>query len=195
MARYAYKGTMRDGHGHVILSGTVSVYLAGTTTAASVYTASSGGTAVNSVTSSATDGTFEFYVDESDYGYGQLFKIVLSKGGYTACTFDNIEIIKLPWTTNAGTPKFFTHQDSSIADDDYVDLPDATSGILVVSCNAECGQWVVQATGVVAKVAGSTNTSDTDSDGSISVFDNGTNARVRNRLGTAGKILIFYIYN
>lgn len=135
--RYYYKGLFRDGSGHPVLSGTASVYLAGTTTVASVYTTAVIVTAVNSVTSSTTDGTFEFYVDESDYGFGQKFKVVLSKSGYTSQTYDNLEILKLPWTTSAGTPKFWTYQADALADDATVTLPDATSGILFVSCNAE----------------------------------------------------------
>lgn len=93
MSRFIFEGTTRDGAGNIIPSATVAVYLAGTTTAASVYTAVSGGTAVNSVTSDATDGTFLFYVDDSDYTAGsQRFKIVLSKSGYSSQTFDYLSI-------------------------------------------------------------------------------------------------------
>jgi len=179
----------------VIFGGTVSVYLAGTTTAASIYTASSGGTAVNSVTSSSTDGTFEFYVDESSYGYGQLFKVVLSKAGYTATTFDNLEIIKLPWTTSAGCLKFWTYQADALADDGTVNLPDATSGFLFVSCNAESGMFVISADGSVAKVAGTTNTDAADTDSKLDCFDNGTTATIKNRLGADGETRAFYFYN
>ena len=195
MARYAYKGTFRDGHGHIVASGTVSVYLAGGTTAASIYTASSGGTAVNSVTSD-TDGTFLFYVDESDYGYGQLFKVVLSKAGYTSITFDNLGILDLPWTTSAGTLKFWTYQADALDDDGTVDLPDATSGFVLVSCNAECGMWLVQASGAVVKVAGSTNTDAADTDAKLDVYNSsGTTATIKNRLGATGELRAWYCYN
>ncbi|MFA5340417.1 MAG: hypothetical protein WC332_01445 [Clostridia bacterium] len=92
MSRYIYKGTTRDGAGKIIASATISVYLAGTTTAASVYEAYTGGTAVNSVTS-GTDGTFTFYVSDADYTAGaQKFKIVMSKSGYSSQTYDYISI-------------------------------------------------------------------------------------------------------
>jgi len=195
MARYAYKGTFRDGHGHVVLSGTVSVYLAGTTTVASIYTTSVIVTAVNSVTSSATDGTFTFYVDEADYGFGQLFKVVLGKTGYTSTTFDNLAIIQLPWTTSAGCLKFWTYQADALADDGTVNLPDATSGFLFVSCNAEAGMWVIAADGSVAKISGSSNTAATDSDTDLSVYDGGTYAIIKNRLGTTGETRAMYFYN
>jgi hypothetical protein len=92
MSRQAYHGTFTDGNGAVITSGTVAVYLAGTTTAASVYTASSGGTAVNSVSTSSTDGSFTFFVDFDDYPIEQLFKIILSKTAYTSKTYDNLTV-------------------------------------------------------------------------------------------------------
>lgn len=91
MARYIFQGVARDGAGNIISGATASVYLNGTTTAASVYTASSGGTAVNSVTS-ATDGDFLFYVDTSDYTSTQRFKISISKTGYTTNTYDDVVI-------------------------------------------------------------------------------------------------------
>lgn len=89
MARYIKQGVARDGAGNVIADATISVYEAATTTVASIYTASSGGTAVNSVDSD-TDGSFYFYVDDSDYDRTQKFKIVLSKTGYTSQTWDNV---------------------------------------------------------------------------------------------------------
>lgn len=79
MSRFAYRGTTRNQEGAVVFSATISVYLAGTTTPASIYTSSSGGTAVNSITSSSTDGTFVFYVDSADYDSYQHFDITASK--------------------------------------------------------------------------------------------------------------------
>ena len=92
MAREKFQGWTVDGNGKVILSATVAVYLSGTTTAASVYSASSGGTAVNSVTSSATDGSFSFYVDTSDYATSQRFKLVISKTNYDSLTVDALPV-------------------------------------------------------------------------------------------------------
>lgn len=194
MSRHLFKGVSRDGAGNVISGATVSVYLTGTTTAASVYTASTGGTAVNSVTS-ATSGAFTFYVDESDYGYGQLFDLSIAKTGYSTATWTGVEVIKLPWTTGAGTPKFYTYQADALADDGTITLPDATSGFALVSCNAECGLWGIQSDGTVTKISGSTNTAATDSDGDLCIYDGGTGAIVKNRLGATGEIRVFYMYN
>lgn len=92
--RYNFKSVARDGAGNIVPSATVSVYLAGTTTAASVYATYTGGTAVNSVTT-GTDGSFEFYVDDTDYAGTQRFKIVISKTGYSSITRDYISIFDL----------------------------------------------------------------------------------------------------
>ena len=89
--RYLYSGTFRDGAGNIVSSGTAAVYLAGTTTAASVYTTAVIVTSVNSVTS-GSDGVFSFYVDDGDYASSQQFKIVLSKTGFTSKTYDLITI-------------------------------------------------------------------------------------------------------
>jgi len=96
MARYLYTGTFRDGAGNIVASGTASVYLAGTNTAASVYTTSVIVTAVNSVTS-GTDGVFTFYVDDGDYASSQQFKIILAKTGFTSKTYDCVAIY--PYTS------------------------------------------------------------------------------------------------
>lgn len=95
MARYKFQSVTKDGNGAVIPSMTVSVFEAGTTTAANVYTASSGGTAANSVTSDSTNGTFSFWIDQSDYNYKQQFKITISKTKFTSQTYDDIVILPL----------------------------------------------------------------------------------------------------
>ena len=61
--RYIKQGVVRDSWGNIVIGATISVYLAGTTTPASIYAADTGGTAVNSV---ATDsrGDFVYYVDD-----------------------------------------------------------------------------------------------------------------------------------
>lgn len=96
MARYKCFGTFRDQVGNTVVTqatgsgtATCSVVLTGTTTAASIYTASSGGTAVNSVDCDAY-GNFTFYVDTGDYGLSQGFDIILSKTGYTSQTYSNL---------------------------------------------------------------------------------------------------------
>lgn len=92
--RYNFKSVARDGAGNIVPSATVSVYLAGTTTAASIYTALAGGTAVNSVTS-GTDGSFEFYIDDTDYAGTQRFKITIAKSNYASVTRDYLTIFDI----------------------------------------------------------------------------------------------------
>lgn len=96
--RFPYKGITKDQNGAVVLGATVSVYLAGTTTAADVYAASSGGAHVSSVTSSSTTGAFEFWVDTADYAATQWFKITLSKTGFVSQDFDDILVIPYGYT-------------------------------------------------------------------------------------------------
>lgn len=120
MARFIYQGTFTDGSGVVVgaqttgnsTDGVVSVYLAGTTTAASVYTASAGGTAVNSV---ETDdyGHFVFYVDTGDYASTQKFKITLTHADFQSKTYDNIQIFPYSYThiSGDGSDHSFIDQD------------------------------------------------------------------------------------
>jgi len=106
MARFRFpsqgNGTTKDANGRVLEGVTVSVFLAGTTTPASIYAASSGGTAVNSVLSDSY-GAFVFYVDMADYTYPQAFDIVYSKSSnginWTTTTVYNVQILG-PSTSN-----------------------------------------------------------------------------------------------
>jgi len=95
VSRYKYQSTAQDGTGRFIPSATITVYLANSTTLATVYAAASGGSAVtnSAVTSDSTTGWFEFYVDDSEYTPNQRFKIILSKTGYTSQTWDYLKII------------------------------------------------------------------------------------------------------
>ncbi len=88
--RSYYKGVARDQYGSIISGAVIDIYLANSVTPANVYTVSTGGTTVNSVTSDA-EGIFYFYVDTSDYSNIQLFKLVISHLGNTS-TYDNISV-------------------------------------------------------------------------------------------------------
>ena len=88
--RFLYQGQFVDQSGNVVSDGTITIYLAGTTTLASVYTTLTGPTAVNSVTSDS-NGYFKFYHDNFDYDYDQDFDIVLSKSGFLSKTYYNIQ--------------------------------------------------------------------------------------------------------
>lgn len=92
MARYKYQSKITDGNGKVISSGTVTVYLAGTTTLADVYAAETGGTSVNTATTDS-NGYFSFWVDDTEYGNPQLFKTISSKTNFVSDAVDNIDIL------------------------------------------------------------------------------------------------------
>ena len=94
--RYLFQETAKDGNGRVICDATISVYLAGGYTVVSVYTTSTGGVAVNSVTSGATTssspGYFSFWVDNGDYFSDQQFRIIISKLGFNSQIYDYMSI-------------------------------------------------------------------------------------------------------
>lgn len=106
--RYSRSGTYQDGAGNVLSGGTVSVYLAGTSTPVNIYTASSGGIAVNSVTT-ASNGGYSFYVDAADYVSTQKFDITLTKSNYSTAYLYNVTIYPVTIFTigtlaNSATP-------------------------------------------------------------------------------------------
>jgi hypothetical protein len=96
MARFIFNSNFQDQNGRAVGGGTVTVALAGTSTAATIYSASTGAAqADNTVTSSTTGGQYSFYVDETDYDATQRFKITLSKNGYASVEYDDIAIFPL----------------------------------------------------------------------------------------------------
>lgn len=128
--RCYFKGVSRDGAGNIIASATVSVYLYGTTTAASVYTTLAGATAVNSVTS-GTDGTFEFWVDRSDYVREQCFDLTISKTGYTSVTYANIDVDNAVRTSGDYVQVWSQGDPAAMTDTDTVTIADILTGIIV----------------------------------------------------------------
>jgi hypothetical protein len=111
MARYRYprdgNGFSKDQNGRILTSTTVVCYLTSTTTPAKIYAASAGGVAIYSVTSSATDGSFSFWIDDSDYASTQFFDITFTKTNYKTVTSSAVSIIAgqaiaVPGTTVTG---------------------------------------------------------------------------------------------
>lgn len=91
--RYIYQGNWKDVNGLIVPSANVTVYLAGTSTLATIYSTETGSAVSGSVVTSDTDtGYFSFWVDLKDYDGYQRFKIVLSKDGYRSKTYDDLEI-------------------------------------------------------------------------------------------------------
>ena len=89
MSRSICQGRFVDQSGNIVPDGSVTVFLAGTTTQALIYTQLAGGSSTYFVTTDV-EGRFFFYVDDSDYLTSQRFKVVLSKGGYETQTYDQM---------------------------------------------------------------------------------------------------------
>jgi len=119
----------------------------------------------------------------------------LSTDGTDVACSGKINVSGVQLIGGTGTTKLFSHQADDLADDGTVTLPDATSGMVLVSCNAEAGTWLVQTDGTVTKISGSTNTAAADTDANLCVYDGGTGAIVKNRLNATGEIRIVYYYN
>ena len=98
MSRYAFQGTFRDGQGNIVSGGTITVYLAGTDTTATIYEDDTTVTSTSYVESD-DNGYFIFYIDSSDYSTSQFFDIQLAKSGYTTKLYPSISIVPL-WPTD-----------------------------------------------------------------------------------------------
>lgn len=112
--RYIYQKHFTDQAGNIVASGTVTVYNASTTALATIYSSSgSTGAVSGSAVTTGTDGFFNFWVDTTDYTYTSQskFKITLTKTGFTAKTYDDIEIIpaiEIASATTRGIVEFAT---------------------------------------------------------------------------------------
>ena len=83
-----------------------------------------------------------------------------------------------------------------LADDAYFDLPDATAGFgfFLVDDAEEYAHITWDSAAAVTLVNSSANVVTTDTDTKFCIFDNGTQVRVRNRLGAAKKVVFKYNY-
>ena len=105
MARHIFQHVFVDIHGNVVTEGTITVYDAGTSDLATIYESETGSQVSSSeLTSDSTKGTFEFWVDESDYVYNQRFKLILTKTSYTTQEYDDVGVFISPGNiTSLGT--------------------------------------------------------------------------------------------
>lgn len=87
---------------------------------------------------------------------------------------------------------------ADVADDGTVALPDASHGHGMASAGGEVITFTVASDGSVkggnAEGSGTTNTDDANTDATLCVYDAGTYAYVRNRLGSELQVLITYWY-
>ena len=89
--RWKYAGTSRDGNGKIISGATIAVTLANTSTVASIYDTFTATAAITGVTS-ASDGSFYFYIDNFDYNADQTYDINVSKSGYTTKIYEDVRM-------------------------------------------------------------------------------------------------------
>lgn len=100
-----YFGVLQDVSGNAIVTATLYVYLANTTTAATIYSDNGSTTKDNSFLTDATDGTYEFWAANG------VYDLVFSKTGYTFTDadtadiqlFDPAEDVQTTSTGNVGT--------------------------------------------------------------------------------------------
>jgi hypothetical protein len=104
-------------------------------------------------------------------------------------------------TRDNGTLTLWPWHNDTVADDGVISLPNATSGLLLVtisdplaSFTTEGGLWMVDAAGAVTRISGSTNTDDADTDNTLCVYDGGTYGIIKNRMGGVGKLRAIYVY-
>lgn len=83
-----------------------------------------------------------------------------------------------------------------LADDASFSLPNASAGFgfLIVGDAEEYAHFAWDSTGVVDLIANSANVLATDTDTNFCIFDGGTSVTVRNRLGSAKKVVFDYHY-
>jgi hypothetical protein len=89
MGRYHFLGRARDSYGNIKPSIGINVYLAGTTTPATVFADVTGGTGIATVPQVLSDinGLFSFYVDEDVNPPPQLFDFVVN-----SITYPNVNV-------------------------------------------------------------------------------------------------------
>jgi len=149
-ARAHYFRYVLDEQGNAIEGATISVYEAGTTTPAKIYTSEDATQHVSSVTT-GSDGSFEFWVDSDDYDpLTQEFKIVATKAGLVSKTFDYVNVFPLMPHSHegGGTEKEFsdpfTEEHTSIgAPWVHLDYCSFTKGVVTFSNDED--KWKIAA--------------------------------------------------
>jgi hypothetical protein len=139
-----FQDVLRDGNGVIISGGIVTVYLAGTTSLANIYSSVSSATPITgSVVTTAANGSFSFYCDAFDYGTSQCFKYVATATTFAgqSYTLDNIDVFANPvmgnYTITGGkTTAFFMSIPSGVR---YV----KGSGNLTFNGGFQAGQYRV----------------------------------------------------
>lgn len=84
---------------------------------------------------------------------------------------------------------------TNVADEGTITLDTGVAGFLEVWEDTEAMKVFVDTDGVVSSVYGTANTATTDSDTDLCVYDGGTGAVIKNRLGAEKTIRWIYKYS
>ncbi len=104
MARFKFAGDWKDGQGAVVASGTITIYLAGTTTKATAYDAETGGALSGSVTTTDSSGVFHFWIDDGDYVPTQRFRVIGTKTNFNPLDSEQTDdLVILPVSSSSST--------------------------------------------------------------------------------------------
>jgi hypothetical protein len=127
-----YRDVMRDSSGNVIAGVTVTVTLAGTSTAATLYSDDRCSTTLSNPFLSSTNGEFSFYAKDGEYG------LVFAKGpGYTFTNISRLAIYD-PLGENIVTVAKYTTMDICQTGTGAIDQIGATQITLVVNKPVTC---------------------------------------------------------
>ena len=126
MARFKMSGLWQDGQGAVVASGTITVYLAGTTTLATAYNAETGAALTGSATTTNASGVFHFWIDDGDYAGTQKFRIIGTKTNFANLDNEQTDDLVILPVHSASASETFSNKklkDSSVT---FVDNGDIT---------------------------------------------------------------------
>lgn len=94
---------------------------------------------------------------------------------------------------SSGNLTIFTSAEA-VADDGTISLPDASYGLLIAMWGTDWLVTNIAGGGTVTRMLDKGSTAYTDSDGYFCVYDNGTQAIVKNRTGASVNVALIYIY-
>lgn len=149
---------------------------------------SNGNLGINTVTSLAK---LDIVVDDTD----NVSVLRLSNNDVTNNP-DTLVINNITTGADLNINGLLTIEDSiSVIDDGTINLPAGVSGWLYCWEGIEYLHAKIDIDATVTIIAGSANTVNTDTDGNLCVFDGGTNAVIKNRLGETKTIRYFFKYS
>jgi hypothetical protein len=134
-----------------------------------------------------TEQSIKFRIDSEDF-----ITLYSESDGAGGIQNDEVRIDKRLVLSENGYQEVYSYV-GSLGDDEYIDLPSSLKGFIVVhfSGGAEYGFCSITTGAVVTLLHNSANMVNTDTDAKYCIFDNGTNVRVRNRIGSAKDVSIF----